>query len=134
LDGRVIGINSRIGEATVINVHVPVDTYRLTWQRLAAGQAWGHPPSANGAVLGLSAEDHVQGCRVINVVAGGPADRAGVQVGDVITHADADEVNGLDVLADTVGRHKPGDAVALRLLRGDGERTVTVILGQRKAD
>jgi serine protease Do len=134
LDGRVIGINSRIGEATIVNVHVPVDTYRLTWQRLTRGEAWGHAPAANGALLGLNAEDHARGCRVINVLAGGPADHAGVQVGDVITQADADGVDGLDALADIVGRHQPGDALVLHLLRAGDPRTVTVTLGQRKSD
>ena len=42
LDGKVIGIHSRIGGASITeNVHVPIDTYRQTWDRLAASQNWG---------------------------------------------------------------------------------------------
>jgi serine protease Do len=134
LDGRVIGIHSRIGEATFVNVHVPIDTYQLTWKRLAAGEAWGRLPTVHRAVLGLSAEDHARGCRVINVVAGGPAERAGIEVGDIIIYADGKHVDGLDALSDIVGRRQPGDALTLRLMRGAHEKTVTVLLEQRKSD
>ena len=42
LDGKVIGIHSRIGGASITeNVHVPIDTFRLTWDRLASSQNWG---------------------------------------------------------------------------------------------
>ena len=42
MQGRVIGIHSRIGGKEITeNVHVPVDTYRQTWDRLAKGESWG---------------------------------------------------------------------------------------------
>jgi serine protease Do len=42
LDGKVIGIHSRIGAFTMReNYHVPVDTYTATWERLAKGDSWG---------------------------------------------------------------------------------------------
>jgi S1-C subfamily serine protease len=41
LDGKVIGIHSRIGPALAQNFHVPVDTYTATWERLAKGESWG---------------------------------------------------------------------------------------------
>jgi serine protease Do len=34
LDGRLIGIHSRIGESTAANIHVPVDQFVLNWQRM----------------------------------------------------------------------------------------------------
>ena len=40
LDGRVVGINSRIGPEAVQNIHVPVDTFLSTWDRLAKGDEW----------------------------------------------------------------------------------------------
>ena len=41
LDGRLIGINSRIGMTLTTNVHVPIDTFEETWDRLAKGEEWG---------------------------------------------------------------------------------------------
>src|ERR1700758_5044418 len=41
LDGKVIGIHSRISSGLAFNFHVPVDTYRTTWDRLVKGDVWG---------------------------------------------------------------------------------------------
>jgi serine protease Do len=42
MQGRVIGIHSRIGGFAITeNMHVPVDTYRETWDKLAKGDSWG---------------------------------------------------------------------------------------------
>ncbi len=41
LDGKVVGIHSRISTAITANVHVPVDTYTATWASLVRGKAWG---------------------------------------------------------------------------------------------
>jgi hypothetical protein len=41
MSGRVIGIHSRIGGTMTTNIDVPIDTYRLTWDRLARGESWG---------------------------------------------------------------------------------------------
>jgi hypothetical protein len=41
LDGKVIGIHSRIGLLITQNYHVPVDTYVTTWDRLVKGEDWG---------------------------------------------------------------------------------------------
>jgi S1-C subfamily serine protease len=42
MQGRVIGIHSRIGPGEITeNIHVPIDTFRDTWDRLAKGEVWG---------------------------------------------------------------------------------------------
>jgi serine protease Do len=41
LDGKVVGINSRINAPITVNIHVPVDTYSLTWGSLARSKVWG---------------------------------------------------------------------------------------------
>lgn len=42
MNGKVIGIHSRIGGKEITeNVHVPVDTFKQTWDRLAKGESWG---------------------------------------------------------------------------------------------
>ncbi len=40
LQGKVIGINSRIGGSTNMNFHVPVDLFHDHWDRLVKGDAW----------------------------------------------------------------------------------------------
>ena len=42
MQGRVIGIHSRIGGLAITeNIHVPIDTFVQTWDKLAKGEAWG---------------------------------------------------------------------------------------------
>ena len=42
MQGRVIGIHSRIGGFAITeNMHVPVDTFRKDWDKLARGDSWG---------------------------------------------------------------------------------------------
>ncbi len=40
LEGRVIGINSRIGGSTNMNFHVPIDVFTQHWERLVKGEKW----------------------------------------------------------------------------------------------
>jgi serine protease Do len=46
MDGRVIGINSRISEQLTNNMHVPVNAFREggAWDRLLKGEVWGRLP------------------------------------------------------------------------------------------
>ncbi|MDA7951559.1 MAG: S1C family serine protease [Pirellulaceae bacterium] len=41
MEGNVIGINSRIGPVITANMHVPVDVFYSTWDRLSSGESWG---------------------------------------------------------------------------------------------
>jgi serine protease Do len=43
MHGQVVGIHSRIGAAITYNIHVPIDAYTATWDRLSAGEVWGSP-------------------------------------------------------------------------------------------
>jgi serine protease Do len=41
LDGKLVGIHSRIGGSISENLHVPVDCYINSWARLTQGESWG---------------------------------------------------------------------------------------------
>ena len=58
MNGRVVGIHSRIGGSITENVHVPIKTYRDTWDRLAKGESW-------GGQLGQPALVHSPGGKII---------------------------------------------------------------------
>jgi len=72
-----------------------------------------------------------QGVYVDKVVAGGAADAAGVKEGDVIIKLDNVAVNASSELQEQVGRHRPGDKIAISLVRNGIEKTLTAVL---KAD
>ncbi|MET8170746.1 trypsin-like peptidase domain-containing protein [Streptomyces sp. NPDC005329] len=63
------------------------------------------------------------------VTAGGPADRAGVRAGDVITEVDGRRVHSGEELIVKTRAHRPGDRLALTIERDGRERTLTLVLG-----
>jgi serine protease Do len=115
MQGRVIGIHSRISTGFSENFHVPVQTYLETWDRLAAREEWGG--RGNGGIIGVRGDDVKEGCRITEIFPGLPAEKGGLKVGDVITKVNSDKVGSLADLIRLLGKHKPGDEVTLEYLR-----------------
>ena len=70
------------------------------------------------------------GALVSDVAPGSPAEKAGIQHGDVITLLDDKKVEGPRELRLMIGAMQPGKKAALKLLRGGQEKEVTVELGE----
>lgn len=68
------------------------------------------------------------------VTANGPADKAGLKPGDVITKLDDTVIDSGPTLIGQIWTHKPGDTVKITYKRGGAEHTVDVVLGERKGD
>src|SRR5207249_1980480 len=89
MQGRLIGIHSRISNSITANIHVPVDTYRDTWDRLAKAEVWGAGiggrASADAGYLGVECDDsNPKACKITRVITGSPAEKAGLKVGDIV--------------------------------------------------
>lgn len=119
LYGNVIGINSRVNNSLEMNIHVPVDVYRESWDRFVAKQDWSDEDSRT--YLGITRDDKVANVRVALIKPGSPAERAGIQVGDIITEFDNQPLASFDDLLGHMGRHKPKDKIRLTVLRGKEE-------------
>ncbi|HLJ95287.1 MAG TPA: S1C family serine protease [Gemmataceae bacterium] len=135
LHGRVIGIHSRIGGPLTANIHVPVDTYRNTWERLAKAEIWGSRLDSrgrSGADFGLQVDSESKDCRISEVVSGGPADKAGFKVDDVITRFGGQKIaNTEDFVAEARGK-RPGNEVSVEVLRGEKTITLKLVVGRRE--
>jgi len=73
--------------------------------------------------------DH--GAWITQVVLGSPADEAGLQEGDIIVAVNGRQVDDNHTLPDLINAHRPGDTIALAVLRGRRELRVEVELGTR---
>jgi len=71
--------------------------------------------------------------QVTSVYPDGPADRAGVQVDDLVESIDGRPVTSLAELLTEVDRHTPTDSVTLSILRSSTRGDVTVQLAERPA-
>ncbi len=72
-----------------------------------------------------------QGVVVLDVVTGGPADKAGMRPGDVITALDGKPVATVEDFLAALRPHRPGDVVTVSFLRGDAEQEAQVTLTDR---
>jgi serine protease Do len=138
MQGRVIGIHSRIGMSLADNMHVPVDTYRDTWDRLVKGEKWGggwfdFSSRRTPAYLGIEADPDVPECKIIKVTPGSPAEKAGFKVGDVVTKFDGNKIGNFDDLGIAIRKKKVGDSVAVEVLRDKKPMTIKVVLGKRSS-
>ena len=126
--GRVIGINSQIASSSGgnegIGYAVPIETAKEVADALIAGRAIERP------FLGVQLGESDDGAQVAAVTPGSPADRAGLQQGDVITEVEGEQANADDVRR-AVAERDPGDELELTVVRDGETETITATLGKR---
>ncbi len=127
LDGSVIGIHSRIGTSLIANIHVPVNQYQDSWQRLVKGDVWGYTP-----MIGVVGAPDRSEARIQRVRFGSPAEEAGLLPGDVITDFDGRPVPDFPTLTRLVGLTKMGQDVKLDVLRESRKMTLHVRVGVKE--
>ncbi len=128
--GQVIGLHSRIGKLMSANIHVPVDTYRDSWDRLARSEIWGSNLFEHGldAYLGLHLDSNG---RVTLVAPNSPADRVGVRVNDMLTQFDGKPVASGSDLEIILLDKQPGTEVTMQLRRGENIVSLRLVLTKR---
>ena len=144
LDGEVIGVNSAIAtigggtfgqEAGNIGVGfaIPINQVRRTVKQLLESG------KAQFPVIGASLDGRYdgQGARIATgeaggnppLVPGGPAERAGLQPGDVIVAIDGKPVADSSELIVAIRSRRPGQTVTLTVRRNGDQRDIRVTLG-----
>jgi len=139
MDGKVVGINSSIGQLLSANNHAGISALLKDWDRLKKGETWGRlnqNPLADpdSPIMGFRfGETRNQGVAVIEVIDGGPAKKAGFEEGDVLIAIGEEKVeNGKDLLV-ALNRHEPEDTVEVTLVRA-GENLKKKITLTRRGD
>ena len=135
--GAVIGINSAIastgsafgGQAGNIGVGfaIPIDQAKIIAQELIETGHASHP--LMGVSLADATDSNGNGlARVQAVSPGGPADDAGIEVGDVIVEVGGQRTDGADAVIAAIRTHQPGDSVPVTVERDGSRKTFTVKL------
>ncbi len=143
LDGRLAGINTAIispaggnigiGFAVPTNMAVAVMNQLIEHGEVRRGRMGiGIQDVTPDLAEALSLGD-LRGAVIANVEPGSPAQRAGLEVGDVVTAVDGRLVHGSADLRNRVGMTPLGTDVTLTVVRADGERQVTVSLEEVEA-
>jgi len=144
LRGEVVGINSQIysrsGGFMGISFAIPIDeAMRVSEQLRSVGRVIrGRIGVQIGAVtkevaesIGLGA---VRGALVTGVERDQPAERAGVEAGDIILRVDGKAVERSADLPRIVGGLKPGSKAVLQVFRRGATRELTVTIGEFEAE
>ena len=139
MDGRVVGINTAIvAGGTGIGFAIPVNMAReIVTQLKERGKVtrgW------LGVMIQEVTKDladsfglkEPQGALISDVVEGGPAQKAGLQRGDIIIEFDGIKIHKMNQLPRIVAEHSPGSKVKVVVLRNGKEKTFTVTLGELK--
>jgi serine protease Do len=124
LNGNVLGIHSWISQAITGNMHVPVNVYKETWDRLAKGEEWGREIGGGRApaYLGVSFDRETEDLKITDVTPGAPADKAGLKPGDVIVSVDDRAMTRRQQLLSLLSRKRPGNTVTITVER-EGKKT-----------
>ncbi len=133
LDGKIIGIHSRIGDRLTINIHVPIDTYRATWDRLVDGEVWGDGRK-RGPYIGVEFDEESTECKIAKVEKDSPAEKAGLRANDVVLAFDKDKVEDLADFLAFIKKRKPGEEVPLQVRRGAEILKIKVVVGRHPAN
>jgi S1-C subfamily serine protease len=127
IQGKLVGVHSRIGTDIDENMHVPVDVYSDNWTRLAKGDAWGVLPGYR-PVIGIGG-DKTEKAVVASLAKDGPADKAGIRVGDVIRKFDNLPIASFEDLQRAVESTLPGDRAVVEVDRQGAIIQITVVVG-----
>lgn len=86
--------------------------------------------------LGVIADDRQEagaGVRIVKVLAGGPADQAGLKVGDLVVAIDGRRLRSMDDVAEILEGRLPDDKLRFDIRRDDERSSLDVVLGRRPA-
>ena len=145
--GQVIGLNDQIetsntngqgeGSSSGVGFATPSNSdARIAREIIATGQA-------HNAYVGVSLDQTVSGGAAIAknstsgsapIVAGGPAAKAGLQAGDVITAVNGTAVASVNQFVATIANYAPGDTVTLTVNRNGHTKSIKLTLGAQPAN
>jgi serine protease Do len=138
--GEVVGINSQIysrsGGYMGISFAIPIDEATRVSEQLRAG---GRVIRGRiGVVIDRVTREVAEsiglgkaaGALVRSVESGGPAEKAGVESGDIITKVDGRSVESSVELPRIIGSIKPGSKATLQVFRRGSSRDISVVVAE----
>ena len=143
MNGELIGIvnaKSSSSDAEGLGFAIPInDAIKVAQDLLENGYVTGRPymgitylavtDAQTAAQLGVNA----YGIYVVDVVSGGPADKAGLKAGDRIVSIDNTEVAQKTDLGTLMQEHSAGDTLSITVARDGQMQTVSLTLGEKNA-
>ena len=143
MNGELVGIvnaKSSSSDAEGLGFAIPInDAIKVAQELLENGYVTGRPylgitylavtDAQTASQLGVNATAFT----FVEVVKGGPAEKAGLQAGDRIVSVDGTEIASKDDLGTLMQKHAAGDTLSITIARDGQMQTVNVTLGEKTA-
>ncbi|WP_186159495.1 Do family serine endopeptidase [Burkholderia gladioli] len=141
VSGNLLGINtaiySRSGGSLGIGFAIPVSTARTVLESIittgAVTRGWigVEPQDLTPEIADSFGLQQKSGAIVAGVLQGGPADKAGIKPGDILTTVNNEPITDTTRLLNVVAQIKPGTPTQVEVVRKTRTFTVTVVIGKR---
>jgi serine protease Do len=136
MEGRLIGIHSRVGPQLPVNMHVPVQVFIDNWEPLMKSEFMGDGPFAQRPVkgngmLGVATKQVEGGLEITKIGKKSAAETAELKVGDLIRKMDGKEVKTREELQAVIKDKSFGEELELEITRNGKEQKITVELTER---
>lgn len=138
LDGKVIGINSRVNGSLNSNIHVPVSVFKKDWDKMVDGEELrprrrgGRPNrDPNRGYLGIRGPTDASPAKIETIVDGSAAAKAGLQVGDVISEIDGKAVDSFADIGKALSGKKVDESISVTIQRGEEAINYNIKLGRQ---
>ncbi|MBX3591270.1 MAG: trypsin-like peptidase domain-containing protein [Burkholderiaceae bacterium] len=140
-EGRLLGINtaiySRTGGSLGIGFAIPASTARQVMEQIVA------TGSVTRGYIGVEPQDltpelaeafklpRKDGAIIAGVMRNGPADRAGVKVGDILVEVEGQPVTNTATMLNVIAQLKPGSTARFRFVRDSSTIEIPIRIGKR---
>ena len=136
MDGKLIGIHSRVGQQLAVNNHVPVKVFLDNWDGMMKSEFIGEGPFAEKPVkgsgfLGLASKDVEGGLEVTKVGKDTPAEKAGLKEGDLLRTFNGQKLTTRDGMKALLAEMASDDKLTLEITRDGKDETIELRLGKR---
>lgn len=144
LEGQLVGINTAIstrsGSNAGIGFAIPSSMVRNVFENIVdngtvkrGALGVGIEPLTKDQAEYFGYEGGTDGVVISQVYPGSAADKAGLQVGDIITKINGKKTQDNRILLNAIAKHAPGDSIELTVFRHGKTLTLEATLGDRTA-
>ena len=139
--GRLLGINSaiysRTGGSLGIGFAIPVSTARMVMEQIVTSG------SVTRGYIGVEPQDITpelaeafklprrDGAIIAGVMRGGPAEKSGVRVGDILVSVEGNPVPNVAAMLNLIARLQPGASARFQFLRDGQDVAMSIVVGKR---
>lgn len=136
MNGTLIGIHSRVGTATEVNLHVPIHVFHTYWDEMKKEEFLGKgkfakKPIKGDAFIGIAVAEVENGLKITDVDEESAAGKAGIKISDILTTVEGKPVSKKDELITLMKEKSNGEDLSLSLLRNGKKIDHKLNLGPR---